>query len=76
MNIIGIIGGNVLNTKLVGRVGALRMISGAAFVSVVAAIAVALVALTGWGGLWSIVARKTAALRLPAATASRGSLPI
>ena len=56
MNIIGIIGGNVLNTKLVGRVGALRMISGAAFVSVVAAIAVALVALTGWGGLWSIVA--------------------
>ncbi|KIG04223.1 Bcr/CflA family multidrug efflux MFS transporter [Caballeronia concitans] len=56
LNIIGIIGGNVLNTKLVGRVGALKMISGAAFVSVVAALVVALVALTGWGGLWSIVA--------------------
>ena len=56
LNIVGIIGGNVLNTKLVGRVGAMKMISAAAFVSVVAAIVVAFVALTGWGGLWSIVA--------------------
>ncbi|MDR5736315.1 MULTISPECIES: Bcr/CflA family multidrug efflux MFS transporter [unclassified Caballeronia] len=56
LNIVGIIGGNVLNTKLVGRVGAIRMISGAAIVSVAAALVVALVALTGWGGLWSIVA--------------------
>ena len=55
LNIIGIIAGNVLNTRLVGSVGSLRMISGAAFVSVVAALAVALVCLTGWGGLWSIV---------------------
>ncbi|CDY73984.1 Bicyclomycin resistance protein [Caballeronia glathei] len=55
LNIVGIISGNVLNTRMVGRVGSLRMISGAAFVSVVAALAVALVCLTGWGGLWSIV---------------------
>ncbi|SAL25125.1 Bcr/CflA subfamily drug resistance transporter [Caballeronia terrestris] len=55
LNIVGIISGNVLNTRLVGRVGSLRMISGAAFVSVVAALSVALVCLTGWGGLWSIV---------------------
>ncbi|MEZ2349508.1 Bcr/CflA family multidrug efflux MFS transporter [Caballeronia sp. RCC_10] len=56
LNIVGIIAGNVLNTKLVGRVGPIRMISGAAIVSVAAALVVALVALTGWGGLWSIVA--------------------
>jgi DHA1 family bicyclomycin/chloramphenicol resistance-like MFS transporter len=55
LNIIGIIAGNVLNTRLVGRLGSLKMISAAAFVSVVAALAVALVCLTGWGGLWSIV---------------------
>jgi DHA1 family bicyclomycin/chloramphenicol resistance-like MFS transporter len=56
LNIIGIIAGNVLNTKFVGRVGAMKMISAASFVSVAAALAVALVSLTGWGGLWSIVA--------------------
>lgn len=55
LNIVGIISGNVLNTRLVGRMGSLRMISGASFVSVVAALSVALVCLTGWGGLWSIV---------------------
>jgi DHA1 family bicyclomycin/chloramphenicol resistance-like MFS transporter len=55
LNIVGIIAGNVLNTRLVGRLGSLKMISAAAFVSVVAALAVALVCLTGWGGLWSIV---------------------
>jgi DHA1 family bicyclomycin/chloramphenicol resistance-like MFS transporter len=55
LNIVGIITGNVLNTRLVGRLGSLKMISGASFVSVAAALAVALVSLTGWGGLWSIV---------------------
>jgi MFS transporter, DHA1 family, multidrug resistance protein len=56
LNIVGIIAGNVLNAKLVGRLGAMKMISGASFVSIAAALAVSVVSLTGWGGLWSIVA--------------------
>jgi DHA1 family bicyclomycin/chloramphenicol resistance-like MFS transporter len=56
LNIIGIISWNVVNTRLVGRVGSLKLISLASFVSVIAALATALVCLTGWGGLWSIVA--------------------
>jgi DHA1 family bicyclomycin/chloramphenicol resistance-like MFS transporter len=55
LNIVGIIGWNVLNARIVRQVGSLRLISIASFVSVVAALAVALVCLTGWGGLWSIV---------------------
>lgn len=54
-NIIGIMIGNFLNTRLVGRLGALRMVSTASTVSAVASIFVALMCLTGWGGLWSIV---------------------
>ncbi|CCD35344.1 Bicyclomycin resistance protein [Candidatus Paraburkholderia kirkii UZHbot1] len=55
LNIVGIIAGNVLNTKFVGRAGAMKIISAASFASVAAALAVSLVSLTGWGGLWSIV---------------------
>lgn len=55
LNIIGIITGNVLNTKFVGRIGAMKLISAASFVSVAGSLAVALVALTGLGGLWSII---------------------
>jgi MFS transporter, DHA1 family, multidrug resistance protein len=55
LNIIGIIGWNVVNARLVRRLGSLKLISIASFVSVVAALAVSLVCLTGWGGLWSIV---------------------
>jgi DHA1 family bicyclomycin/chloramphenicol resistance-like MFS transporter len=56
MNIVGIIGWNVLNTRLVRRVGSLKLISLASFVSVIAALATAFACLTGLGGLWSIVA--------------------
>jgi MFS transporter, DHA1 family, multidrug resistance protein len=56
LNIVGIILGNVFNAKLVGRLGAMKMISAASFVSIAAALTVSLVSLTGWGGLWSIVA--------------------
>jgi MFS transporter, DHA1 family, multidrug resistance protein len=55
LNIIGIIAGNLINTRFVGRLGSLRLISGAAIVSVTGSLAVALVCVTGWGGLWSIV---------------------
>jgi MFS transporter, DHA1 family, multidrug resistance protein len=55
LNIIGIIGWNVINARLVRRLGSLKLISIASFVSVVAALSVSLVCLTGWGGLWSIV---------------------
>jgi DHA1 family bicyclomycin/chloramphenicol resistance-like MFS transporter len=55
LNIIGIIGWNVVNTRLVGPLGSLKLISIASFVSVIAALATALVCITGWGGLWSIV---------------------
>lgn len=56
LNIVGIIGWNVLNTRLVRRVGSLKLISLASFVSVIAALATAFACLTGLGGLWSIVA--------------------
>jgi MFS transporter, DHA1 family, multidrug resistance protein len=55
LNIIGIMGGNFINTRMVGRHGPVRMIVVAGSVSCVASLFVALVCLTGWGGLWSIV---------------------
>ncbi|WP_323118427.1 Bcr/CflA family multidrug efflux MFS transporter [Burkholderia alba] len=55
LNVVGIMIGNFMNTRLVGRLGALRIIAGASLVSGIASLAVALVAITGWGGLWSIV---------------------
>lgn len=55
LNIFGIMLGNVINTRFVGRIGALRMVSMASMVSCIAALFVALVCLTGWGGLWTIV---------------------
>jgi len=55
LNIIGIIGWNVVNTRLVGPLGSLKLISIASFVSVIAALATAFVCITGFGGLWSIV---------------------
>lgn len=55
LNVVGIMIGNFTNTRLVGRVGSLRIIAAASLVSCIASLAVALVALTGWGGLWSIV---------------------
>jgi MFS transporter, DHA1 family, multidrug resistance protein len=56
LNIVGIMAGNFLNTRLVSVYGPVRMIVAAATVSCVASLFVALVCLTGWGGLWSIVA--------------------
>jgi MFS transporter, DHA1 family, multidrug resistance protein len=56
LNIIGIMFGNFMNTRLVGRLGPLPIISFAASMSCFASLFVALMCLTGWGGLWSIVA--------------------
>jgi DHA1 family bicyclomycin/chloramphenicol resistance-like MFS transporter len=56
LNIAGIMLANYLNTHLVGRAGSLAIIKASSLVSCVASFAVALVCLTGWGGLWSIVA--------------------
>jgi DHA1 family bicyclomycin/chloramphenicol resistance-like MFS transporter len=56
LNIIGIMFGNFMNTRLIGRLGSLRIISFTSAVSCVASLFVSLVCLTGWGGLWSIVA--------------------
>jgi MFS transporter, DHA1 family, multidrug resistance protein len=55
LNIVGIMGGNFLNTRMVGRHGPVRMIVVAGTISCIASLFVALVCLTGWGGLWSIV---------------------
>jgi DHA1 family bicyclomycin/chloramphenicol resistance-like MFS transporter len=55
LNIVGIMLGNYLNTRLVGRLGPVPIISFAATVSFVASLFVSVVSLTGWGGLWSIV---------------------
>jgi DHA1 family bicyclomycin/chloramphenicol resistance-like MFS transporter len=56
LNIVGIMTGNFLNTRLVSRYGPVRMIVVAAAISCAASLFVALVCVTGWGGLWSIVA--------------------
>jgi MFS transporter, DHA1 family, multidrug resistance protein len=56
LNIVGIMLGNFLNTRLIARFGSLRLVAAASLVSCVASVAVALACLTGWGGLWSIVA--------------------
>jgi DHA1 family bicyclomycin/chloramphenicol resistance-like MFS transporter len=56
LNVIGIMLGNVINTRLIGRWGSLRMISVSATVSCVASVFVAIACLTEWGGLWAIVA--------------------
>ncbi|WJF90921.1 Bcr/CflA family multidrug efflux MFS transporter [Paraburkholderia bonniea] len=56
LNIVGIMLGNFINTRLVGQLGSLTLISSAARVSSGASLFVALASLTGWGGLWSIVA--------------------
>jgi DHA1 family bicyclomycin/chloramphenicol resistance-like MFS transporter len=55
LNIVGIMFGNYLNTRLVGRLGPVPIIAFAATVSFVASLFVCIVSLTGWGGLWSIV---------------------
>lgn len=55
MNIIGIMGGNFINTRMVHRVGTLRMISRAATIGMLASLAVGVVCLTGWGGLTAVV---------------------
>ncbi|MFD1555445.1 Bcr/CflA family multidrug efflux MFS transporter [Paraburkholderia silviterrae] len=54
-NVFGIMLGNVLNTRFIGRMGTLRMVSMASTVSIAASFFVALMCVTGWGGLWSIV---------------------
>ncbi|SDC24464.1 Bcr/CflA family multidrug efflux MFS transporter [Paraburkholderia lycopersici] len=54
-NVFGIMLGNFLNTRFIGRFGTLRMVSIASCVSVAASLFVALMCVTGWGGLWSIV---------------------
>ncbi len=51
LNIIGIIGWNVANTRLVGPLGSLKLISIASFVSVIAALATAFVCITRFWGL-------------------------
>ncbi|KWZ45364.1 MFS transporter [Burkholderia savannae] len=56
LNVVGIMLGNFLNTRLIGRVGSLKIIAGASLLSCAASLAVAFFALTGLGGLWSIVA--------------------
>ncbi|HTI16366.1 MAG TPA: Bcr/CflA family multidrug efflux MFS transporter [Trinickia sp.] len=55
LNIVGIMIGNFLNTRLIGRFGSLRLVAAASLVSCVASFAVAVACLTGWGGLLSIV---------------------
>jgi len=55
LNILGIMGGNLLNSRFVHRLGTVRMISAAATVGTLGSLAVGLVCLTGWGGLPAVV---------------------
>ncbi|KKB63950.1 major facilitator transporter [Robbsia andropogonis] len=50
-NIVGLVGGNVLNAKLVSKLGTMRMISWASGVSIAAALITGFVCVTGIGGL-------------------------
>jgi DHA1 family bicyclomycin/chloramphenicol resistance-like MFS transporter len=56
LNIVGIMFGNLANSRLVHRLGPLTMISAAATVSMLAGLAVAIVGWTGWGGLAALAA--------------------
>ncbi|MFM0305973.1 Bcr/CflA family multidrug efflux MFS transporter [Paraburkholderia sediminicola] len=56
LNIVGVMLGNFVNARWVGRLGPVPIISLAATVACLASLFVATVCLTGWGGLWSIVA--------------------
>lgn len=56
LGIIGIMGANMLNSRLVPRFGYDRMLWIGAFVAAASAIVAALAAGTGWGGLWGLVA--------------------
>jgi MFS transporter, DHA1 family, multidrug resistance protein len=56
MNIVGIMLGNFANTRLVHRLGALKIISMAATVALLGALALGVVGLTGWGGLFAVAA--------------------
>lgn len=51
INVIGLVVGNFINAKLVGRLGTLTMISWASGTSVAAALVTGVVCLTGFGGL-------------------------
>ncbi len=56
LNVAGIIAGNYLNARLVLRRGALPVIAFASALGCAASLVVALVCVTGLGGLWAIVA--------------------
>lgn len=56
LGIIGIMGANILNSRLVPRFGYDRMLLIGAFVAAASAIMTALATRTGWGGLWGLVA--------------------
>ncbi|KAG0165059.1 hypothetical protein DFQ30_009030 [Apophysomyces sp. BC1015] len=55
LNIVGIVAGNFLNMRLVGALGALRMISVSSRVCLIASLSVFVACVTGWGGLRLIV---------------------
>jgi DHA1 family bicyclomycin/chloramphenicol resistance-like MFS transporter len=56
MNIVGIMLGNFANTRLVHKLGALKIISRAATVGLCGGLAVCAVGLSGWGGLAAVAA--------------------
>lgn len=52
--ILGIVGSNLVNTRLLIRFGTSRIMTVAAFAAVMAALLLALTAFTGFGGLWGL----------------------
>ena len=56
LGIVGIMLANILNSRLVIRYGYDRVLSTGCFVCALSAIATALAAGSGWGGLWGLVA--------------------
>jgi MFS transporter, DHA1 family, multidrug resistance protein len=55
LGIIGIMGSNLLNSRLVSRFGYDRMLLAGTIIAACSAIMVGLFARTGWGGLWGLV---------------------
>lgn len=53
--IAGIMGANILNSRLVLRYGYDRLLLAGAISAALAAVVAAVAALTGWGGLWGLV---------------------
>ncbi|QJU57377.1 multidrug effflux MFS transporter [Sphingomonas sp. AP4-R1] len=55
IGVVGLVGANMVNVRLVGRVGGTRLLMGGCTASAVAGLATLLAAWNDWGGVWGLV---------------------